>query len=81
METFAFGPIAVRHIEPGLHYQNIRSYEHYEKPSYSEAKILQLLTRGTREHTSIQKHTPHVIKSIAESFKQYPKLFEHYVKS
>ena len=81
MESFAFGPVPIQHVVPPLAYQNIRSYEHYDKPTYSENAILQLLKRGTREHTSIQKHTPEVRKSITESFKQYPKLFEHYVKS
>ena len=81
MESFAFGPTPVRHMNPPLHYQNIRSYEHYEKPSYSESTILQLLKRGTGEHTSIKKHTPEVRKSIVESFSQHPTLFEHYVKS
>lgn len=81
METFAFGPRATQHVTPPLEYQNIRSYEHYEKPTYSENDVFQLLKKGTAEHTSIQKHTPEVRKSITESFKQYPKLFEHYIKS
>ena len=81
MESYSFGPRPTQHITPPLAYQNIRSYEHYDKPTYSENDILQLLKRGTSEHTSIQKHDPEVRKSITESFKQYPKLFEHYVKS
>ena len=81
METFAFGPRAVQHVTPTLQYQNIRSYKHYGKRNYSQNEILELLKRGTSEHTSIQKHSPEVRKSITESFKQFPKLFEHYVKS
>ena len=81
MKSFAFGPTPIRSVNLPLHYQNIRSYEHYDKPTYSESKILQLLKRGTGEHTSIQKHTPEVRKSVVESLKHHPKLFEYYVKS
>jgi hypothetical protein len=51
------------------------------RKQYSQDKILLLLKRGTKKHTSIHHHHSEVQKSVFESFRNHPTLQEHYAHS
>ena len=81
-QYYSQGPPAVHTMRPPTNEaQNHIPYYMLKPYRYSEGRVLQLLKKGTRENGSIRSHGPAVRKSIAESLKPYPELFQHYVKS
>ena len=76
------GPAAVHTERPPTHeVKNNVPYSMFKPHRYSEGRILQLLKKGIGANGSIRSHGPQVRKSVAESLKPYPKLFQHYINS
>ena len=81
-QHYVMGPPAVHTRRlPSTEVQNNVPYNMFKPYRYSEGRVLQLLKRGIGQNGSIRSHGPAVRKSVVESLKPYPKLFQHYVQS
>ena len=81
-QHYSQGPAAVHSQRlPSTEVQNNVPYSMFKPYRYSEGRVLQLLKKGIGENGSIRSHGPAVRKSIVESIKPYPKLFQHYIQS
>ena len=82
MEHYSQGPAAHHSLRlPSTEVQNLLPYHMLKPYRYSEGRVLQLLKKGVGANGSIRAHGPAVRKSVVESLKPYPKLFQHYVQS
>ena len=81
-QHYSWGPAAAHTRRlPSTEVQNNVPYYMFKPHRYSEGRVLQLLKKGIGQNGSIRSHGPAVRKSIVESLKPYPKLFQHYVQS
>ena len=81
-QHYTQGPAAVHTLRlPSTEVQNNLPYYMLKPYRYSEGRVLELLKKGIGGNGSIRSHGPAVRKSITESLKPYPELFQHYVKS
>ena len=81
-QHYSQGPAAHHSLRlPSTEVQNHLPYHMLKPYRYSEGRVLQLLKKGVGTNGSIRSHGPAVRKSVVESLKPYPKLFQHYVQS